>query len=155
MNIAARNYTSGAEIIASANAVHQRLMGRPPQRKQPMIAVAAPDKPKPRPRSPMWRKWPIKFDAHVIEWRERMLSPCKAHMRSRCKELGITMKALCGLRRTHPLVDYRQLIMWELKTIVKPEMSYPELGRLFGGRDHTTGLHAVRRIAEKKAKGML
>ncbi|MBX5238649.1 helix-turn-helix domain-containing protein [Rhizobium sp. NLR22b] len=82
------------------------------------------------------------------------MHPTKDYMRRRCKELGITMKDLCGPRRAHPLVDHRQLIMWELKMIVKPEISYPELGRLFR-RDHTTALWAVRRVEELKARGLL
>jgi chromosomal replication initiation ATPase DnaA len=36
-----------------------------------------------------------------------------------------------------------------LKTIVKPSISWPEMGRLFGGRDHTTVLHGVRAHAAR------
>ena len=32
------------------------------------------------------------------------------------------------------------------------QKSLPEIGELFGGRDHTTVLHAVRKISEERAR---
>ncbi|WP_085859931.1 helix-turn-helix domain-containing protein [Rhizobium sp. TAL182] len=148
-----RQYSSAAENIRQAHIIRQRLL-RPPVRKKPApSSVATAVKRTPR-WLPMWQWGDMQFDAHMAEWRKRNMHPTKDYMRRRCKELGITMKDLCGPRRTHPLVDHRQLIMWELKTIVKPDISYPELGRLFG-RDHTTCLYAVRAIAGLKARGLL
>jgi chromosomal replication initiation ATPase DnaA len=45
--------------------------------------------------------------------------------------------------------------MWEIKNTIKPLISFPELGRLFGGRDHTTALHSVNSISSKIAAGVL
>lgn len=131
----------------------QRLMN-PPVRQKPALVPAQPEPERSPRRLPMWQWSDTQQDAHVKEWLQRKMHPTKDYMRQRCKELGITMKDLCGPRRTHPLVDHRQLVMWELKTIVKPEISYPELGRLFR-RDHTTCLWAVRRIQKQKAMGLL
>jgi chromosomal replication initiator protein len=43
----------------------------------------------------------------------------------------------------------RQAAMYLAKQLTT--RSYPDIGRRFGGRDHTTVLHAVRKIEELKA----
>ncbi len=53
-------------------------------------------------------------------------------------------------RRTRAIARPRQLAMYLAKTLTT--RSYPDIGRRFGGRDHTTVLHAVRRIEELKAE---
>jgi chromosomal replication initiator protein len=52
-------------------------------------------------------------------------------------------------RRTAAVVKPRQIAMYLSKTLTL--RSLPEIGRRFGGRDHTTVLHAVRKI--EKALG--
>lgn len=47
-------------------------------------------------------------------------------------------------RRTAEIVRPRQIAMFLAKTVTL--RSLPEIGRRFGGRDHTTVLHAVRKI---------
>ena len=47
-------------------------------------------------------------------------------------------------RRTAVVVKPRQVAMYLAKTLTM--RSLPEIGRRFGGRDHTTVLHAVRKI---------
>ncbi|MBX4920977.1 hypothetical protein HJA76_14885 [Rhizobium bangladeshense] len=59
---------------------------------------------------------------------------------------GVTWADLKSRRRTRDIVYPRQLCMYEVHRQRK-DMSYPAIGRLFGGRDHTTVLHAVRKIA--------
>ncbi len=51
---------------------------------------------------------------------------------------------LCSQRRLGPLVRARQIAMYLTKTLTN--RSLPEIGRRFGHRDHTTVLHAVRKI---------
>jgi len=51
-------------------------------------------------------------------------------------------------RRTRAIARPRQLAMYLAKTLTT--RSYPDIGRRFGGRDHTTVLHAVRRIEQLK-----
>ena len=53
---------------------------------------------------------------------------------------------LKSARRTHVVVRPRQEAMWLCKRFTTH--SLPEIGRKFGGRDHTTVLHAVRKIEE-------
>jgi chromosomal replication initiator protein len=53
-------------------------------------------------------------------------------------------------RRTRAIARPRQVAMYLAKTLTT--RSYPDIGRRFGGRDHTTVLHAVRRIEALKAE---
>lgn len=60
---------------------------------------------------------------------------------------SIPVEAICSPRRTADLVKVRQdamFIAWALTV-----QSLPEIGRRFGGRDHTTVLHAVRKRAKE------
>lgn len=50
-------------------------------------------------------------------------------------------------RNTHPVAHARQVAMYLTRVI--NEYSYPQIGRLFGGRDHSTVLYAVREIEER------
>jgi chromosomal replication initiator protein len=51
---------------------------------------------------------------------------------------------LLSSRRTANVVRPRQVAMYLAKVLTL--RSLPEIGRRFGGRDHTTVLHAVRKI---------
>jgi chromosomal replication initiator protein len=53
---------------------------------------------------------------------------------------------LLSERRTRAVARPRQAAMWLAKQLTT--RSLPDIGRRFGGRDHTTVLHAVRRIEE-------
>ncbi|MEY3806502.1 MAG: chromosomal replication initiator protein DnaA [Actinomycetota bacterium] len=67
--------------------------------------------------------------------------------------LGFTVEALKGKSRQRPLVSARQIAMYVFRDMT--ELSYPAIARLFGGRDHTTVIHAVdktqRLMREDKA----
>ena len=52
-------------------------------------------------------------------------------------------------RRTMPVTFYRQIAMYLCKELTTN--SLPAIGRQFGGRDHTTVLHAWRKIAPMRA----
>ncbi|GIL03626.1 chromosomal replication initiator protein DnaA [Betaproteobacteria bacterium PRO7] len=53
-------------------------------------------------------------------------------------------------RRPSAIAMPRQVAMYLAKEMT--QKSLPEIGELFGGRDHTTVLHAVRKIASSRAK---
>ncbi|MBO0733140.1 MAG: chromosomal replication initiator protein DnaA [Methylocapsa sp.] len=57
---------------------------------------------------------------------------------------NVTRADMLSSRRTATVVRPRQIAMY-LAKILTPR-SLPEIGRRFGGRDHTTVLHAVRKI---------
>ena len=67
--------------------------------------------------------------------------------------LGFSVEALKGKSRQRPLVSARQIAMYVFRDMT--ELSYPAIARLFGGRDHTTVIHAVdktqRLMREDKA----
>ncbi len=57
---------------------------------------------------------------------------------------GVTVDELCGQSRTHVLVTARQIAMYLCRELT--DLSLPKIGQLFGGRDHTTVMHAERKI---------
>ncbi|WP_235911933.1 chromosomal replication initiator protein DnaA [Mesorhizobium xinjiangense] len=62
------------------------------------------------------------------------------------RHYNVSKTELLSNRRTRTIVKPRQVAMY-LSKIMTPR-SLPEIGRRFGGRDHTTVLHAVRKIED-------
>ena len=62
------------------------------------------------------------------------------------RHYNVSKADLLSSRRTRTIVRPRQIAMY-LAKVLTPR-SLPEIGRRFGGRDHTTVLHAVRKIEE-------
>lgn len=62
------------------------------------------------------------------------------------KHYNVSRQELVSNRRTRVIVKPRQIAMYLAKALTP--RSFPEIGRRFGGRDHTTVLHAVRKIEE-------
>ncbi|MEO0329160.1 MAG: chromosomal replication initiator protein DnaA [Pseudomonadota bacterium] len=60
------------------------------------------------------------------------------------RQFNVSKNDLLSNRRTRAIVRPRQIAMY-LSKVMTPR-SLPEIGRRFGGRDHTTVLHAVRKI---------
>jgi chromosomal replication initiator protein len=58
---------------------------------------------------------------------------------------GFSPEELMGPKRQRPLVRARQICMYVFRELT--EYSYPAIGREFGGRDHTTVIHAFEKIA--------
>ncbi|PWI41212.1 chromosomal replication initiator protein DnaA [Streptomyces sp. ICBB 8177] len=57
---------------------------------------------------------------------------------------GLTVDDLCGSSRSRVLVTARQIAMYLCRELT--DLSLPKIGALFGGRDHTTVMHADRKI---------
>jgi len=62
----------------------------------------------------------------------------------------IKVSDLFSSKRTRQIVRPRQIAMWLAKNLTS--QSYPSIGDAFGGRDHTTVLHAVRTVEALRAK---
>ena len=58
---------------------------------------------------------------------------------------GFTVEELAGKSRSRPLVTARQIGMYVFREMT--DFSYPAIAREFGGRDHTTVIHAVEKIS--------
>ncbi len=61
------------------------------------------------------------------------------------ESFGFSVEELCGPNRRRPLVTARQVSMYVFRELT--DFSYPAIGREFGGRDHSTVMHAVEKIA--------
>ncbi|MCX8145276.1 MAG: chromosomal replication initiator protein DnaA [Azovibrio sp.] len=62
----------------------------------------------------------------------------------------IKVADLFSKKRTRTIARPRQVAMWLCKEVT--QFSYPAIGDAFGGRDHTTVIHAVKTIESLKAK---
>jgi chromosomal replication initiator protein len=65
---------------------------------------------------------------------------------------GVGVDDLRSQNRSRPIVQARQIAMYLVRDLT--DLSLPKVGELFGGRDHTTVLHAcqkvVRQLSEKR-----
>ena len=67
------------------------------------------------------------------------------------KHFGVNRGDLLSSRRNRSIVRPRQIGMYLAKSLTA--RSLPEIGRRFGGRDHTTVLHAIRKIEFAACRG--
>ncbi|HYO17383.1 MAG TPA: chromosomal replication initiator protein DnaA [Dermatophilaceae bacterium] len=63
---------------------------------------------------------------------------------------GLTIEDLKSSSRSRVLVNARQIAMYLCRELT--ELSLPKIGQLFGGRDHTTVMHADRKIRQLMAE---
>jgi chromosomal replication initiator protein len=65
-----------------------------------------------------------------------------------CAQFHVKMTELKSRRRSKMLVHPRQIAMYLCRELT--DASYPEIGRQFGGKDHTTIIHACRQVAKAR-----
>ncbi len=80
---------------------------------------------------------------HLISAEARQLTP-RMILDTTAEMFGMTIEDLTGKSRSRPLVTARQISMYVFRQMT--DFSYPAIGREFGGRDHTTVIHAVDKI---------
>ena len=85
-----------------------------------------------------------KILAHLIRSADSRKVRIEDIQRIVARQFNVTKNDLLSNRRTRVIVRPRQIAMY-LAKVMTPR-SLPEIGRRFGGRDHTTVLHAVRKI---------
>lgn len=83
--------------------------------------------------------------ADILRASERKLTIDEI-MKKVCEHYNLRMSDMVSARRTRSIARPRQMAMYLAKKLTP--RSYPEIGRKFGGRDHTTVLHGVRKIEE-------
>lgn len=174
--IAVRQYSSAQEMMANAAAIRARLMNAKPKPKPLSIAMqqaAAPEsktkakqkrKPVKLEEIPEWQRRETFFDAHVLDSRHilAMIEAGEIEISGVTKRTilsivtdvlksypGISVAQLRGPSRTKKLIKPRHQAMWTVHQELA--LSYPVIGRWFGGRDHTSIMHAVRKIEAERA----
>jgi len=148
------NYRDASAMLAGYAAARARLW-------KPRKAVIAPVLPFPVKPERIWNRL---FNAHVDAyhaaqefqryceatgevfiprakeqrvWIPRIIEECARHF-------GVSVLDIKSARRTRQVVKPRQVAMYFARTMTP--RSLPDIGRLFGGRDHTTILFSVRRV---------
>ncbi len=154
IQVQAKNFHSEAEMVEEAKARRKRfeIAGR-----MAALRKAAP-LPAPEPEKvrrilspiPLWEQFGLNFDAHVVEWHLRRANPAQAYLKDRCAELGVSYKRIVGGRVLKNIAEPRHQLMWEIWD--KFDLSTPQIGRMFGGRDHTTVLYAIHKVEAKMAE---
>ncbi len=66
------------------------------------------------------------------------------------QQFGFTIDDIISKHRQRPLVTSRQIAMYVMRELT--DLSYPNIAREFGGRDHTTVIHAVEKIGALMSK---
>jgi chromosomal replication initiator protein len=61
------------------------------------------------------------------------------------ERFGLSLEELCGDKRSQNIVYPRQVAMYLSRELT--DSSLPKIGKQFGGRDHTTVIHATSKIA--------
>ncbi|MCZ7627743.1 MAG: hypothetical protein M5U19_00925 [Microthrixaceae bacterium] len=59
---------------------------------------------------------------------------------------GFTVEQLCSTKRTRDLVHARQVSMYVCRELT--DLSYPQIGAEYGGKDHTTVLYAYEKVSK-------
>ena len=95
-------------------------------------------------RQPLSREMAERVLADIVTGDQpRQITP-QVIMEATAKTFGFTVDELCGTSRRRPLVTARQVGMYVFRELT--DFSYPAIAREFGGRDHTTVIHAVEKI---------
>lgn len=66
------------------------------------------------------------------------------------QHFGLGMADLLGKKRQQNIIYPRHIAMYVMRDLLG--MSYPEIGREMGGRDHTTVMHAVNKITSERSQ---
>ncbi|MBK5221416.1 MAG: chromosomal replication initiator protein DnaA [Acidimicrobiia bacterium] len=74
----------------------------------------------------------------------RLITP-QLILEATSKMFDYPIEEIIGKSRRRPLVTSRQISMYVFREIT--DLSYPAIAREFGGRDHTTVIHAVEKIS--------
>lgn len=75
----------------------------------------------------------------------RIPTLAKQIVRQVAQKHGVSVKDVYSVRRDRPSVAARHEAMYRLRE--ETTLSLPQIGRLLGGRDHTTVLHGIRKHA--------
>jgi chromosomal replication initiator protein len=94
---------------------------------------------------PLTRSTAERVLADIVAARQPRRITARQILEATAEHFGFTVDELCGPSRRRPLVVARQIGMYLFRELT--DFSYPAIAREFGGRDHTTVIHAVDKIS--------
>lgn len=107
----------------------------------PKLVVVAPE-PEPEPAPDPLAQYRLAYDnAMDPKWGVQV---AKRVLRETAVEHGFAVPEMQGPSRHAPLARARQLAVWRIAKLT--QLSMPHIGKIMGGKDHTTVLHSIRRI---------
>jgi hypothetical protein len=142
MSIAVIDYSNAADPLAAMKAAASARRAR----------LYAPPPPKPKAEAPKPAPIPIPKPDYVRDWialaSPESIKPASHRriIRLVSDAYGLTFNDIVGDRRLAPIVLARQVCFYLMR--VCSQMSYPEIARRIGNRDHSTALHGSNKIAE-------
>jgi hypothetical protein len=88
---------------------------------------------------------PVPEHSEPVPWRKEWISTTTRIKLAVLEDYpGVTLTDIDSRRRESTVVRARHIAMYLVKT--KTLKSLPEIGRRFGGRDHTTVLHGIKKV---------
>ncbi len=126
--------TPSQRLAAAAHNARMERMGN--ARAAPPVIVSVEPAAPPKPKSKDW--------FYIVE-SERKTPPVRQIQAMVAERYGVTLADILSQRRTKRVVMPRQIAVYLTKEMTS--LSYPAIGRHFGGRDHTTCLHAHNKIS--------
>lgn len=151
-----REFTTVAEMRAHYAAVHARCFApKAPTAETPADPVAQMDAQgaETEVRGSAWAA-PVVREAVIVQSHAQVTGAREwsAHdiLRLVARTTAVTRDELLGTSRKSIIVKARQIAFWLIVRHVG--MSLPQVGGLVGGKDHTTVLHAVRRVEAAAAE---
>jgi len=81
----------------------------------------------------------------LTEHQPRPVTP-QVVLEATAKLFALEVDDIVGKARTRDLVDARHIAMYVCRQLTNPPLSFPQIAKAFGGRDHTTVMNAVQRI---------
>lgn len=163
--VEAIQFTSAAECIAHAAAMRAKFYGR----KAPIMAKPDAEAPPAKPvyidgedacEDDEYVEAAVSYNEHVIEFRRWQLEneisesfPRRQTMAEITREVmadhpRLTLRDIQRPGRAQPMLGIRQLAMHEIR-VRRPDISLTQIGRFFGGRDHTCVLHALKVVSKR------
>ena len=141
------NYSHKRNIVCSRNLLEALCTVHAPDSLSPLDEGTPAEDPQRNP-EPDW--WPTMWFGDLVTARgpRKEGPPTISEIQSAvAKSFNLTKLDLISQRRTQNVALPRQIAMYLVKTMTT--RSYPEIGRRFGGRDHTTAIHSVQKITAR------
>lgn len=142
--------TTHAGQIANIKAVKARIAAaayRPPLPKPRIVSSSDWTK------RPMWMSDDIQFDDHIMRYQRYKATAIHIRwLRNRCNEMDASYQEVVGYSRSRDIIPVRFQLMWEMRNLLN--ISLPQIGKAFGGRDHTSAYHAIKTWQEQIDGGL-